>query len=50
MQTEYDRDNVVGVLNGKPIPKIAIGNESNFSLDIAMFLLFIHELNEKDCA
>lgn len=45
MKQEYDRDELVGVLGDKPIPKVALKDEKKLPLDVAMFLLFIHELN-----
>ena len=45
MEQEYDRDAVVGVLGNEPIPKIALSDEEKVSRDVAIFLLFIHELN-----
>lgn len=41
----YDEEKLVGILNGRPIPKEALENKDSVSLEIAMFLLFITELN-----
>lgn len=46
MEETYDRDSLVGVLGTKPIPKTALADERSVSLDVALFLLFIHELND----
>lgn len=45
MKQEYDRDTMVGVLGNKPIPKVALKDEKTLPLDIALFLLFIHDVN-----
>ncbi len=45
MNTEYDRDTMVGVLGTKPIPKVALKDEKKLPLDVALFLLFIHDVN-----
>lgn len=42
---QYDQDNVVGILNGAPIPKRALENEEGLSREIAIFLLFISDVN-----
>lgn len=50
MDEGYDRDAIVGVLGTKPIPKIALQDERSVSLDVTMFLMFIHQLNDGEIA
>lgn len=45
MEEKYDREALVGVLGTEPIPKIALTNEEEISREVALFLLFIHEVN-----
>lgn len=45
METKYDENQVVGILGSQPIPKVALSNEDELSHEVAVFLLFIHEVN-----